>query len=113
MPSQKDMETSAAIPAESVKPATPTTPMPSAPPVVGATTSKSSSSTPPPVTEKFQDHCIVLILSPRGSVHPMIDLNNPAGVRIFDNPDVAVTEVMSSKVASANPFAVIPLKGLF
>lgn len=43
----------------------------------------------------------------------MIDPKSPVGARIFENPDAAVSEIMSSKAVSSRPFAVVPLKGLF
>jgi len=110
MPSQKDMETSALPKApESVKPATPATPTAPVQPAAPATTSSVA-----PSADKFRDDCIVLILSPKGTVHPMVNKPGGApGARIFENSDAAVSEVLSNKIASTNPFAIIPLKGLF
>jgi hypothetical protein len=111
MPSQKDTETSAS--AESVKPATPTTPTPAVAPAATATTSKPSVSINPATGAQFKDDCIVLVLGPKGTVHPMIDPKNPAGIRVFENANEALGQIESSKVASTRPFAIIALKGIF
>lgn len=113
MPSQKDMETST-----SIQPATPApqpTPTTNAAPAVVATTSNSSLSPAPKPTkaESFREECIVLVLSPRGTVHPMIDPKAPAGVKVYSDADMATAAVMESKLVNSLPFAVIPLKGLF
>lgn len=116
MPSQKDMETSAPItPEPSAKPATPATPTAPAAPAATATTSPStpSATVNPETGIQFKDECIVLVLGPKGTVHPMVQPANPAGVRIFESADAAISEVMTSRVASTRPFAVVALKGLF
>lgn len=117
MPSQKDMETSASV--ESAKPATPPTHTSSVTPAAGATTSKPAPSAPsapsinPATGVQFKDDCIVLILGPKGTVHPMIDPKSPTGVRVFEDAEAALAQVSASKVASSRPFAIIALKGLF
>lgn len=99
--------------AQSVKPATPATPTPSAAPAAVDTTSKPSVSINPATGIQFRDDCVVLVLGPKGTVHPMIDPKNPAGIRVFENANEAMGQIESSKVASTRPFAIIALKGLF
>lgn len=108
------METSASV--ESAKPATPPTHTSSVTPAAGATTSKPAPSAPsinPATGVQFKDDCIVLILGPKGTVHPMIDPKSPTGVRVFEDAEAALAQVSASKVASSRPFAIIALKGLF
>lgn len=101
------------------KPASPATPNLNALPVVATTTSKSAGLVPPagdpPVAppEPFREESIVLILSPKNTVHPMVEKNNPNGIRIFESAEAAASEVLGSQRLSQFRFAVIPLKGLF
>lgn len=110
------METSV-IP-ESAKPATPPTPTASAKPADKTTSSSSapSASAPsinPATGVAFKEDCIVLVLGPQGTVHPMVAPKNPSGIRVFENSDAALSEVMASKIVSKRPFAIVALKGLF
>lgn len=61
----------------------------------------------------FADECVVLILSPRNSVHLVVTPTNPNQARIFANAEEAAGEVMGSKTLSKYPFTVIPLRGAF
>ena len=97
---------------------TPTSPAPSA---VEPTTSKSGgliqsapvNSAPLALKDPFREECIVLILSPKNTVHPVVHPTNPAGIRVFESAEAASSEVLSSKTLSKFRFTVLPLKGLF
>jgi len=101
------------------KPVNQTTPTSPAPNAAGNTSSKSSGlvgpAGPPPaqLPEPFRDECIVLILSPKNTVHPVVHPTNNNSVRIFENAESAASEVLGSKTLSKYRFAVLPLKGLF
>lgn len=99
-------------PASSVNPPTVA---PSAPTADSNTTSKSSLSVQNPSNPFKGSECIILVLAPNKTVHPVI--NKPgsgnAGIRIFDTPELAALELMNNKVLMSHPSAIIPLKEFF
>lgn len=68
-----------------------------------ATTSKQSG---------FRDECIILVLSPKRTVHPFVK-SGEGGVHIFDNQELASVEMLSNKILRSHPSAIVPLKDLF
>lgn len=59
--------------------------------------------------------CIILVLAPNKTVHPVINKpgSGAAGIRIFDTPELASLELMNNKVLMSNPSAIVPLKEFF
>lgn len=103
-----------------VKPVNPTTPTPNVASAAGNTSSKSTGlvqspagSAPTAPAEPFREECIVLILSPRNTVHPVVHPMNNNSVRLFETAEAAASEVLGSKTLSKYRFAVLPLRGLF
>ena len=90
-------------------------PTPAAPTANPHTSTSSAKAAAVDTTSKqsvFRDECIVLVLSPRKTVHPVID-GTTQKVRIFDNAELASVEILGSKILQSHPSAVIPLKDLF
>lgn len=86
-----------------VKAANPPTSTSVAPPAAPVSTSKPSA---------FKDECIILVLSPKKTVHPFVK-PGASGVHIFDNSELAQVEMLSNKVLQSHPSAIVPLKDLF
>lgn len=59
--------------------------------------------------------CIILVLAPNKSVHPVINKpgSGQAGIRIFDTPELAALELTSNKILMSHPSAIVPLKEFF
>ena len=55
----------------------------------------------------------MLVLSPKNTVHPVVEKNNPSGIRVFEDGEAAASHVLGSKTLSKFRFTVLPLKGLF
>jgi hypothetical protein len=105
MPSQNDIKNSSpsAAPVQSATRPTPTAP---AKPAATATTSSAS---------RFREgECILLVLSPTGTVHPVVNKPGGAGgVRIFESAEAAAVEQQTNPRLVNFQFAILPLKDLF
>jgi len=100
MPSQQDIAATAAT--QTAQTAQSAKPIPPAPPAQ------------PAAQPRFTEECIILVLSPRGTVHPFVDKTpGKPGVRIFNTAELAALELQTNVLLSSHPAAIVSLKELF